>query len=149
MDDELLTPAQRDPLLKMVKFQRRQGQDIRFTIPLGALFIGYKEEFSVMPPYHARELWEKQGYVFVSQGQTSWPDPEEEGWFQSKPVLILTLTQKAFDYERWLHRPVWQRWLIKQKKAWSSEARALLVSIIGGVTSAVLTVLILHWLGLT
>ncbi|GIK36616.1 MAG: hypothetical protein BroJett011_04490 [Chloroflexota bacterium] len=62
--------------------------------------------------------------------------------------MIVTLTQKAFDYERWLRRPVWQRWLIKQKNAWSSEAKALLVAVIGGVVSAVLTTWVLHLLNL-
>lgn len=148
MDDDLLTPTQRDPLLAMVRFQRQQGQDIGFTIPLGSLFINYKNKFHVMPPKHARELWEKQGYVFISEGKMSWPDPEEEGWERSQPALILTLTQKAFAYERWLRKPTWQRWLIKQANALSSEIRAAVISLVVSVIAAVLTVFILKWLGL-
>lgn len=148
MDVDLLTPTQRDPLLAMVRFQRQQGQDIHFTSPLGALAISYKDKFHTMAPYHARELWEKQNYIVVSQGQMYWPDPEEEGWERSQPALILTLTQKAIDYERWLRKPTWQRWLIKQARAISSEIRAAIFSLITALITSVLTLLVLKWLGL-
>lgn len=147
-DDDLLTISQREPLLAMVRFQRQQGQDLRFTIPLGGLAISYQNQFHIMPPYHAREVWERQNYVFISQGQMSWTDPVEPGWEQSQPALILTLTQKAFAYERWLRRPTWQRWLIRQRQVWAPEVRAAVVSLITALITSVITVYILTWLGL-
>lgn len=97
MDDELLTELDREPLLAMVRFQRQQGQNVQFTIPLGGLLIKHDDKFHVLPPKHARELWEEQKYVKVTTNKIYLPtvDYEVGRTYIEGDGLILTLTQKA------------------------------------------------------
>lgn len=154
MDENLLTPTQQDPLLAMVRFQRQQGQDIDFTIPLGALAINYESEFRITPPQHAREAWQEHGYVIITEGKMyrkvapGEDEAEDEGpYYISSEALIVTLTQKALDYERWMRKPRWKRWLLKQVEQLSAEIRAAIISLVTALITSIITVWILRLLG--
>jgi len=144
-----LTEGQRKPLFELVKFQKTQKRDFVFAIRAGwdyevRTWEKHTDEGEpiMRVPMEFFELWSKNNYIEYSQRGVG------GGPFASQ-ISTFILRQEVIDYESFMRKPAVIRSLIKLWKALVDDIPSLVWGIVGGVVSAIITVIAMKFLGLT
>lgn len=145
---EDLTVGQHEPLFQLVRHQQECKQEIVF-----ALGQGWEVEVQswdkrttndepiVRVPREIFELWREYNYVTTSERGVG-------GGSLGYEVSTFMLNKKALDYESFMRKPRIIRGMIKLWQGLVEDVPSLVWGIIGGVVSAVITVMASNWLGL-
>ena len=145
---EELTTGQRMPLFKLVRYQQESNHEIVFSVGQGwdIEIKSWDKRTTEEPPIikmpkEIFELWKECGYIAFSERGLG-------GGSFAYSVPTFVLKQEALDYESFMRKPGVIRSIIKLWQGLIEDVPSLVWGIVGGVGSAVITIIVLNWFGL-
>ena len=143
-----LTEAQRDPLFRLVEFQRDLGRAIvygqRGGDSVDIRSVGYVEEHGlwgpsiVSVPCEYIRCWQERGFVTLGERSVGGAGPSE-------PFASLILNSDAIEYEERMSKAWLVRIVLDWLDDWGKDLRTGVVAFV----VALLTALALNWCGVT